>query len=284
MTSDTSPQPISPLRARMIEDMTRARLHREDASATTSATCTHLRPSSAAHPTQRRRTICAVFQLHQTAERHAAAEHQQRGLGPALLLHGDARPAGFGPPAHRRAPAAPAADGAERRGGDAAAAGGTGAEVQGGVRHRLRRRAARLRSRRAQGRRHRLRAHAAAGRARQGTQGPPRHAVAATARTAARVVARGPTARCIAAGRLAVSRPQSGRAAVDPSAQPRRSRRRRGRRDQEAGVAAHAAAQLRHPPARTGHRHPRHPGAARPRQARHHGAVTPASPTPRSAP
>ena len=32
------------------------------------------------------------FQLHQTAERRAAAEHQQRGLGAALLLHGDARP------------------------------------------------------------------------------------------------------------------------------------------------------------------------------------------------
>ena len=170
---------------------------------------------------------------------------------------------------------APAAGGAQRRGGDAAAAGGTGAEVQGGVRHRLRRRAARLRSRRAQGRRYRFRAHAAAGRARQGTQGPPRHAVAAAARTAARLVARGAAARLLLPRRLAVSRPQPGRAAVDPPAQPRRPRRRRGRRDQEAGVAAHAAAQLRHAPARTGHRHPRHPGAARPRQARHHGALHP---------
>ena len=59
----------------------------------------------------------------------------------------------------------------------------------------------------------------------------------------------------------------------DPSAQPRRPCRRRGRRDQEASVAAHAAAQLRHTPAGTGHRHPRHPGAARPCQARHHGAL-----------
>ena len=75
--------------------------------------------------------------------------------------------------------------------------------------------------------------------------------------------------------RLAVSRPQPGRAAVDPPAQPRRPRRRRGRRDQEAGVAAHAAAQLRHAPARTGHRHSRDPDAARPRQARHHGALHP---------
>jgi integrase len=47
------------------------------------------------------------------------------------------------------------------------------------------RRSACLRSRRPQGRRHRLRAHAVAGRAGQGSQGPPCHAVAATARTAA---------------------------------------------------------------------------------------------------
>src|SRR4051812_3469423 len=63
------------------------------------------------------------------------------------------------------------------------------------------------------------------------------------------------------AGSLAVSRSQSGRAAIDPPAQPRRSRRRRGRRDQEAGVAAYLAAQLRHASARTGYRHPHHPGA-----------------------
>ena len=60
---------------------------------------------------------------------------------------------------------------------------------------------------------------------------------------------------------LAVSRSQPDRAALDPSDQPRRPRRRRGRRDQEAGVDAHAAAQLRHPPVGTGHRHPRHPSA-----------------------
>jgi integrase/recombinase XerD len=47
-----------------------------------------------------------------------------------------------------------------------------GAEVQGGARHRIRRRTARLRGRRAQGRRYRFRAHAAAGRAGQGPQEP----------------------------------------------------------------------------------------------------------------
>jgi integrase/recombinase XerD len=80
---------------------------------------------------------------------------------------------------------------------------------------------------------------------------------------------------CIAAGRLAVSRPQSSRTAIDPTAQPRRSRRGRGCRDQEAGVAAYIAAQLRHAPAGTGHGYPCDPGAARPCQARHHGPLHP---------
>ena len=52
---------------------------------------------------------------------------------------------------------------------------------------------------------------------------------------------------------------------------------------EQAGVAAHAAAQLRHAPAGAGHRHPRDPGAARARQARHDGALHAASPPTRSA-
>ena len=54
------------------------------------------------------------------------------------------------------------------------------------------------------------------------------------------------------------------------------SRRRRcgtGGRDRQAGRAAHAAAQLRHPPARGRRRYPRHPGPARARQARQHRAL-----------
>src|SRR5216683_342362 len=50
---------------------------------------------------------------------------------------------------------------------------------------------------------------------------------------------------------------------------------RKDRRDQEAGVDAHAAAQLRPPPVGTGHRHPRHPSAARSRQAGDHSALHP---------
>ena len=44
---------------------------------------------------------------------------------------------------------------------------------------------------------------------------------------------------------------------------------------QQARLAAYLAAQLRHPPARAEHRYQGDPGAARPRQARHHGALYP---------
>ena len=44
-------------------------------------------------------------------------------------------------------------------------------------------------------------------------------------------------------------------------------------RDQQARIAPHLTAQLRHPPARAEHRYSRDPGAARSHQARHHGAL-----------
>src|SRR5258705_58579 len=56
--------------------------------------------------------------------------------------------------------------------------------------------------------------------------------------------------------------PNAARSPPAPQANPRGPCRCRGRRDQEARVAAHAAAQLRHAPAGTGHRHPRHPEPA----------------------
>ena len=66
------------------------------------------------------------------------------------------------------------------------------------------------------------------------------------------------------AGRLAVSRPQPGRAAVGPPALPRCPRRRPGRRDQQARLAAHVAAQFRHTPSRARCRYSRDPDACRP--------------------
>ncbi len=75
-----------------------------------------------------------------------------------------------------------------------------------------------------------------------------------------------------------------------PASSTRRPCRCRGRRDQEASVAAHAAAQLRHAPAGTGHRHPRHPEPAPAKAGVRLGhakldttALYTRSPTPRSA-
>ena len=70
---------------------------------------------------------------------------------------------------------------------------------------------------------------------------------------------------------------------TDTPAQPRRPRRRRGGRDQQAGDAAHAPAQLRHPPAGAGHRHPGDPGPARATPSSTPRRSTPGSPPPRSA-
>src|SRR6516162_5788978 len=134
------------------------------------------------------------------ADRHTTAEHQQRGLGLALLFHSDAGSAGSGAPAHRRAVSAADTGSAQRRGSDPAAARGNSAKVQGGVRDRLRRRAARFGGCRAQGRRYRFQPHVATRRARQGRQGPPRNAVATAARTAARLVAGGATICALTAG------------------------------------------------------------------------------------
>ena len=69
--------------------------------------------------------------------------------------------------------------------------------------------------------------------------------------------------------------PRSGAADDDAPAQSRLPCRRPDGGDQQARLAAHVAAQLCHPSARAEHRYPRDPGAARSRQARHHGALYP---------
>src|SRR5438046_3392272 len=78
-----------------------------------------------------------------------------------------------------------------------------------------------------------------------------------------------------AAPGLAISRSRSGAADDHAPAQSRLPRRGPDGGDQQERLAAHLAAQLCHPPARAEHRCPRHPGAARSRQARHHRALYP---------
>ena len=135
MPSNLSHRPVSPLRARMIEDMS--------VRGFTEKTRQRLCPPRASvrrlhRPLTRDSDVGGYTRLPAApeAERHAAAEHQQRGLGPALPFHRDARPPGTCPAAHGRAPTASATGGAQRRGGDAAAPGGAGAEAQGSIRHR----------------------------------------------------------------------------------------------------------------------------------------------------
>ncbi len=60
-----------------------------------------------------------------------------------------------------------------------------------------------------------------------------------------------------------------------PPAQPGHPCRRGGGRNRQARVDAHAAPQLRHPPAGAEGRHPRDPGAARAQEARDHRALYP---------
>jgi hypothetical protein len=102
MTSDISRRPVSPLAGAHDRGHDHVRLQREDARplcATRPGICSLYRPVARRGDGGRPTSLPTA----PDADRHAAAERQQRGLGPALLLHGDARPAGSGAPAHRRA-------------------------------------------------------------------------------------------------------------------------------------------------------------------------------------
>ena len=142
----------------------------------------------------------------------------------------------------------------------------------------LRRRAARQRGRRAEGRRHRQPAHDAARRAGQGPQGPLRHAppvLLERLRAWWRVGhAQG---KMLPGGWLF-----PGLDPMDPLTARQLNRAIHAAADaaehRQARVDAHAAPQLRHPPAGAEGRHPRDPGAARPQEAGDHGASTPTWP------
>lgn len=99
----------------------------------------------------------------------------------------------------------------------------------------------RQRSDLAQDRRHRQHPDGHPGRARQWAQGPLRDAVWASVGAAARMV------EGRAATGLAVSRAEPGQPADDTPAQPRLPRRGSGGWDRQARLSLHASAQLRHP-------------------------------------
>ena len=117
--------------------------------------------------------------------RRPPADHQQRGLGPAVLLLRHGGPARRDQAADVRRRAAQDPRRVEPQGGGALSGGGAWAEVQGCPECRLRRGPARVRGRCAQGQRRRFQAHVAQDRAGQGTQGSLCNALAAAARAAA---------------------------------------------------------------------------------------------------
>ena len=204
MTTDLSHPSSSPLRRRMIEDMT----VRNFVEKTRRDYIRHVKNFTAflgRSPDTADGRGSSPFPAAPGRDRRAAADHQQHGRGAALLLHRDAA---TGPRLARHltfvreprklpvvlspeevARLLEAAPGPKYKAALGAAY-GAGLRVS--------------RGRRAQGVRHRLRAHADPGRAGQGPQGPLRHAVAAAARAAARLVAewrlaRGPRVGCFRA-------------------------------------------------------------------------------------
>ena len=180
---------ISPLRRRMIEDMTVRNFVPKTQSdyiraVQNLAGFLGQSPDTASHEDLR------LFQLHLTEDRVGARTINSHGLGAAVLLRRNARSGRCGATSDVCARAAQAAAGVEPRGGCAASGGRPRHQVQGRAQRRLWCGPAGIRSRRAQGVRHRQQAHDAPGRAGQGPQGSPRDALPAAARVSARLVAR----------------------------------------------------------------------------------------------
>ena len=118
-----SEKPISPLRRRMIEDMTVRnfveKTHNDYIRRVRTFTAFLGRSPDTATPEDLR-----LFQLHQTQSRRARAKHQRLGCGAAFLLHRDARPPRDGTAPHVRAGAAQDPGDLEPGGGRTAAGGG----------------------------------------------------------------------------------------------------------------------------------------------------------------
>ena len=186
-----SEKPISPLRRRMIEDMTVRnfveKTHNDYIRHVRTFTAFLGRAPDTAAPEDLR-----LFQLHQT----------QTGVG-APSINGSVAALRFfftvtldrpemGKAPHVRAGAAQDPGDLEPGGDRTAVGGGSRAEVQGRAERRLWRRIAGLRSRGAEGVGHRFRAHAAAHRAGQGAQGSLCNAFPAAIGVAARLVSHRP--------------------------------------------------------------------------------------------
>src|ERR1700756_1350174 len=136
-STSMSEKPISPLRQRMIEDMTVRNFvekTRNDYIRQVKTFTSFLGRSPDTGDSGGSSPLPAASD----PDRHPSAEHQRLGCGAALLFYRDARPPRDGPAPHLRAGAAQAAGRAEPRGGGAVAGGRARTEVQGGTECRLR--------------------------------------------------------------------------------------------------------------------------------------------------
>ena len=191
---------MSPLRRRMIEDMTVRNL-----SPATQRSYVHAVAKFSRYfgrsPDRLGLEDVRAYQVHLVVGRRLVAGAQPDGLRLALLLRRDARAAGDCRAHPLCAQAAAAAGGAERRRGRALSRGGAEPEAPRGADHGLCRRPAGVRGGRPQGRRHRQQPDGDPRRAGQRRQGPLRHALAAAARHPARLLARqhGPRTGCFPA-------------------------------------------------------------------------------------
>ena len=162
--------------------------------------------------------------------------YQLRHRRAAILLHRDARTAQPRSPFEARDRAAQDAHRPEPGGSGAPYRSRARPQVQGRSQRRLRRGSSGVRGREPEGVGHRQPAHDAPGRAGQGAAGSRCDAVAATARTVARVVEGG------AAAGVALSRPEPDQSDHPPPDQPRRHRRKGPGRHLQARVASRSEA------------------------------------------
>ena len=258
----------SPLRRRMIEDMTVRNL-----SPATQRSYVHAVSKFSQFFGRSPETLTLedvrTFQVHLAVEGCGVGEPQPDGGGAAVFLRCHARDGGD-PRADRLCPrAAASAGGAERRRGGAVPRGRSQPEGPRRADHSLCRRAAGLGGHRPEGRRHRQRPDDDPHRARQGRQGALRDAVGAAAGDPAHLLAAG------ASRALAVSgaRRDPPDRADDAACGLPVGAGRGG--DRQEGDRPHPAAQLRHPSAGERRRHSGDPGAARPRAPVDHGALHP---------
>src|SRR5882672_8308618 len=135
-----SEKPISPLRRRMIEDMT----VRNFVEKTHNDYIRHVRTFTVFLGRAPDTAASSPFPAASDAGRRACAEHQWLGCSAAFLLHRDARPPRDGTAPHVRAGATQDPGDLEPGGDRTAVGGGSRAEVQGRAERRLWRRIAGL--------------------------------------------------------------------------------------------------------------------------------------------